>query len=140
MVRNLLTYLVFTLLLWTQVNGEVTLSRSTPAPPEQPVEYIASPEPAIAESRTGFNNEADDKLYISFYPNPVKDVLNIRFRDKGDHTIKIFNLVGTMLKEKSVNDDNFLKMEVSDLPKGVYFISYEPLNGKMLTKTFTKDQ
>ena len=45
-----------------------------------------------------------------------------------------------MLKEKSVNDDNFLKMEVSDLPKGVYFISYEPLNGKMLTKTFTKDQ
>lgn len=83
--------------------------------------------------------DQDETPLITFYPNPVRDNLNIKFRERGNYVIRIYNVVGAKIKEKRVEDDNILKIDLTDLPKGMYFISYEPGNGKLITKTFTKE-
>ena len=85
------------------------------------------------------DGDQDENPLITFYPNPVRETLNIKFRESGNYVIRIFNVVGTKVAEKRVEDDNFLKMDVSNLAKGMYFLSFEPGNGKVITKTFTKE-
>ena len=85
------------------------------------------------------DGDQDENPVITFYPNPVRDELNIKFRERGTYVVRIFNVVGSKVAEKRVEDDNFLKMDVSELHKGMYFLSFEPGNGKVITKTFTKE-
>ncbi|WP_079666343.1 T9SS-dependent choice-of-anchor J family protein [Soonwooa buanensis] len=63
------------------------------------------------------NNTAANKA-ISVYPNPAKDVVNIK-TDKDVNSIQIFSLTGQLVKtiEKNVRTIN-----VSDLKKGVYLL------------------
>ncbi len=74
---------------------------------------------------------------LSFYPNPVLENLNIKFQERGDHTIIIYNMLGEKMLTGTVIDGDLLRLDVSDLKKGVYFISYD-LGGKVITKTFSK--
>lgn len=83
----------------------------------------------------------DGTVSLSFYPNPVKDVLNVRFKEKGNYTIRIYNIVGEKIREKTVLDDFIVRFDdLSSLPNGMYFLSYEPESGRVITKTFSKGQ
>ncbi len=125
MVRTLLTLIVvFHLSVCT------SLRAGTAIPASGTTEAIRS---------EGFEGFEQDELVLSFFPNPVKDNLTVRFKDKGNYTVRIYNVVGAKLKEKSVQDESRLLFDLSDLPKGMYFISYEPGNGRVITKTFQKE-
>ena len=109
------------------------LGTSTVALTDETSSYYASPAMEIGDG------DQDENPIITFYPNPVRDNLNIKFKERGTYVITIYNVVGTKVKYKRIEDDNFLKLDVSDLPKGMYFLSFEPGNGKVITKTFTKE-
>jgi len=68
---------------------------------------------------------------ISIYPNPVKDVLNIRNTKGLELGILIFNAVGEKIKETHSAGMN-TQVNMQDMPDGVYFIMVN--NGK---ETFT---
>lgn len=55
---------------------------------------------------------------ISFYPNPVKDVLNISFNQEINN-VAIFNLIGQQVLSKSINA-NQGKVDISSLTRGTY--------------------
>ncbi len=74
---------------------------------------------------------------VTFYPNPVKDFLTVRYPRKGNFTVTIYNIIGDKVLTKSSMDDNEIRLDVSDLQNGLYFISYE-YGGKVLTKRFSK--
>jgi hypothetical protein len=76
---------------------------------------------------------------VTFYPNPVKDNLSVRFPSKGTYTIRIYNIVGEKVAEKTVLDDDIIKINLSDVPEGMFFLSYE-YGGHQITKTFSKSQ
>lgn len=83
----------------------------------------------------------DGTVTLTFYPNPVKDVLNVRFKEKGNYTIRIYNIVGEKIREKSVLENDIVRFDdLSSLPNGMYFLSYEPEYGRVITKTFSKGQ
>ena len=79
----------------------------------------------------------DEGASIVFYPNPVRDYLNVRFPQRGNYTVRVYNIVGEKIAEKSVMEDNIVRMNLSELTAGMYFVSYE-YGGKVLTKTFSK--
>ena len=83
----------------------------------------------------GYQVQQDDNVVI--YPNPVKTELNISFPLKGEHTVKIYNIIGEKITEQTVYDDDHIRFNLSDFQTGVYFISYEQ-HGKIVTKTFSK--
>ncbi|MGZ5244613.1 MAG: T9SS type A sorting domain-containing protein [Bacteroidia bacterium] len=74
---------------------------------------------------------------VVFYPNPVKDYMSVRFPQRGNHTVRIYNIIGESITEKTALDVEILEINLSDLPKGMYFVSYE-LGGKVITKRFSK--
>ena len=76
---------------------------------------------------------------ISFYPNPVKDVLNVNLSKSIQGTVvEILNLTGQVLKTHSVDGNKFIKIDMSNLSKGVYICRYN--NGlEISTLKFVKD-
>lgn len=79
-------------------------------------------------------NPADFDLY----PNPASTSVNIDFAKTLDdnYAIKIYNNLGQVISQSEINAgaDN-VQIDVSDIPKGAYYISLEGGNGeKILTK------
>ena len=75
------------------------------------------------------NNEG--KNYINIYPNPTSSIININssviFND-----MRIVNSQGNVVYiHENLTDNDFVKIDLSHLPKGLYFI-YIQTNNKLL--------
>jgi hypothetical protein len=71
---------------------------------------------------------------IMVYPNPTTDFINIHLKSKSPITkIKIFSILGVKMMEADYND----KIDVSELPTGVYFIQVE-CGGVIVSEKFIK--
>ena len=69
---------------------------------------------------------------IQFYPNPVKDIINITSEIPFD-ILNIYNLQGQLINETKNN-----QIDVSQLNKGLYFVSII-IDGKNIVKKFIKE-
>ncbi|MDR1876125.1 MAG: T9SS type A sorting domain-containing protein [Flavobacteriaceae bacterium] len=74
-----------------------------------------------------------DSFYL--YPNPVKDILNIK-SEKEISEIKIYSVEGKLVKHSKTLVDT---VEVSSLDKGVYLLNITLKNGEKATKKFIKE-
>lgn len=75
---------------------------------------------------------------VSFYPNPVQDVLRISGLDLGETTVNIISLSGQQILTTSVNStNNELEFDLSSLSAGVYILSAKS-NDSVLVKRFVK--
>lgn len=69
-------------------------------------------------------NEAANELKAGVYPNPGKDILNIALNQNLNNGTVVFrNILGTVIKTDVINDGSQLKVNVSDLKSGIYFIT-----------------
>lgn len=80
--------------------------------------------------------DAEKSKEIVFYPNPAKDVLNIKFNIQSRVEVNIYNILGSRVKTITC-DAGTNEINIADLQKGVYFIRYTD-KGKVVSKTFTK--
>ncbi len=72
---------------------------------------------------------------FSFYPNPVKDVINVKYPYKNNARVEIYNVLG--MKVKSFTLENSERINVSDLKKGIYYIRVIDGNS-VFSKQFSK--
>lgn len=126
MIRTLLTFLIlFTLSIASQGKSLV-----------QHPSGVAN----LLSSLENLNNAlGEDPVKVVFYPNPVKDFISVKYSVKGDHKVIVYSIIGEKLAEKTGLDCEVVKLDLTDLQKGMYFISYELAPGKAVTKTFTKE-
>jgi hypothetical protein len=61
-----------------------------------------------------------DNKYFTYYPNPVKDVLNLSYT-KNISNVTVFNLLGQQITTKVVNA-NQSKIDMSNLASGTYLV------------------
>lgn len=61
---------------------------------------------------------------VSVYPNPTKEVLNIKVAAGNDlpDAFKVYNMLGQLVYEKQINKVSELKINVTGLSNGMYFI------------------
>ena len=72
---------------------------------------------------------------MDFYPNPVKDELNIY--DRTDlQSFKINNVLGQEILQREVTEN---KIDLSQLNKGVYIGVFYKTNGQAITHKFIKE-
>jgi len=66
-----------------------------------------------------------EKNYLTIYPNPVTDILNIKIFNEQLNDIKfeIIDIFGKVCKIGIINNTEF-QVNVSDLPKGIYIIRF----------------
>lgn len=63
---------------------------------------------------------------FKFYPNPIKDNLNLSY-SKEITSVKVFNMVGQTLLEKSINT-SLAQINMSGFPSGTYFVEVKSLD------------
>jgi hypothetical protein len=72
---------------------------------------------------------SDYNSFVDVYPNPTRDLINLRFKDKpGALRYKLYNSVGTLLiaKDKEyIEVGEIQKISISNYPSGVYILVIE---------------
>ncbi len=71
---------------------------------------------------------------IAVYPNPVKDILNIRTEGKVQN-VAIYNMIGQKINSVKTSSE---KVDVSNLAKGIYVIQFT-VDGKIQSTKFVKE-
>lgn len=71
-----------------------------------------------------------DLSQLNYYPNPVKDVLNINYINNIT-SVSVYNLLGQEILKKSING-NLARIDMSVLAKGTYLVK---INSNELVKT-----
>lgn len=75
--------------------------------------------------RVNINEQKNKEFEVVIYPNPVKDVLNVKFfGDLSSYTvIRISNVLGNVLYTRPVhyNEKNIV-LDIADLSAGVYML------------------
>ncbi|UQB67160.1 M4 family metallopeptidase [Epilithonimonas zeae] len=89
----------------------------------------------IAKKKVLAVSDLAGKSQTIIYPNPVKDILNIRSEETGDSTYRIFNTAGqSVANGKSIEN----KIDVNKLPTGNYVIELVNKKGEKSTQKFIK--
>lgn len=77
---------------------------------------------------------------LSIYPNPVKNFATIQYTSNVDRIV-IMNIVGKEVKTITPEaDQSEIRVNLTDLQQGVYFIAAYSNNIKLITKRFMKEQ
>ncbi|MBP9186589.1 MAG: T9SS type A sorting domain-containing protein [Bacteroidia bacterium] len=75
---------------------------------------------------------------VSFYPNPAKDLITLKYAASKPIEVTVFNVLGAKVKTFT-HSGNETALNISELEKGMYFIRFND-NGNMVTKSFSKAQ
>jgi hypothetical protein len=81
------------------------------------------------------------KPTINFYPNPTRNVLNVKVSDQiRSGSIEVYSVIGTKVLSEPVNPmDEIIPLQVSHLPRGTYIIRLNaPQQGILISRTFQK--
>ncbi len=85
----------------------------------------------------GVKQNDADKISISVYPNPASETTTIKFNDYkpgDDYEIKLYNVMGELIKEKvQINTSEFV-LTVGNLSKGIYMLYVENSEGAIAIK------
>ena len=82
-------------------------------------------------ARTTFITKNETPLIemgITVYPNPVKDVLNVR-TNSGPATLKLYDASGRLVKQQQVNGKILQQIAVGYLKNGLYLLKIENATG-----------
>jgi hypothetical protein len=66
--------------------------------------------------------EIDISDMINLFPNPAKEVLNIRLPDKEYYSLTLYNTMGKTILEASINNEVNYVLATDELEQGYYFI------------------
>jgi uncharacterized Ntn-hydrolase superfamily protein len=75
---------------------------------------------------------------ISIYPNPAKDLLNIRSNGFTINSLNIFDMQGRRIYNHSENGDNAIVINMSSYQSGVYFVKVDTEIGSITKKIIKK--
>lgn len=83
---------------------------------------------------TGINTIEKIEGNVSVYPNPATNYVNVKvISQSGDATVSVYNAIGQMVIEPTTISTEESKINVSNLPKGVYIVKV--VNGKETSNT-----
>ncbi len=94
---------------------------------------------AASESRSTMTAEVmvTENWYMSFYPNPAADMLNITFSEQVE-SIKITDLFGKLLYERKNEGQSSMQIDLSTWASGAYVViasnKNETVQGKVMVK------
>lgn len=77
---------------------------------------------------------------VTLFPNPAREAVNVIFDEKaGVKTIAIYNLIGKVLNVYKPTDNGSAKLDIDNIPAGVYFLRLMDGKGHILaTRRFTR--
>ena len=77
-------------------------------------------------------------LEVSLAPNPVVSDLNLSFGEDFTGTVSVISIDGRTVLSQEVYNQNAVKLNASNLPKGVYVVAGKSVNGAFAAKFIKK--
>ena len=71
---------------------------------------------------------------FNMYPNPAKDILNIKLNNITKANLSIYDIQGKLVLEHSISETQNLELNVSDLQSGMYFVKLNTATKEMVKK------
>lgn len=84
-------------------------------------------EEALSISEFDFNG-------FHMYPNPAKDMLNIKLNTITNATVSIYDIQGKLVLEHSISEAQNLEFSVADLQSGMYFVKLNTGSKELVKK------
>jgi hypothetical protein len=81
--------------------------------------------------------EVKQNKEFSFYPNPAKDELVVKYFSKESFQVEIYNILGSKVKTFNINGGQ-ANVNIEELANGIYFLRFKD-DDKVTSKTFTKN-
>ncbi len=78
---------------------------------------------------------------VSLYPNPARDQITVQLKGMEDASIRLMDLNGRELRSVAAGpaqDAQGVRLEINDLPNGIYFLEVRSQTGSATVKTFSK--
>ena len=69
--------------------------------------------------------ENENLQSITLYPNPTSDIINIELPEVGNYAIHITDISGKIVLNSTLNNQNYITIDVSSLPENVYVVSIQ---------------
>lgn len=91
---------------------------------------------AISAYDASLANDSFDNANFAYYPNPVKDYLNLSYNQEISN-VEIYNLLGQKLSSNKINA-NTAQVDMSNLSKGAYIVKVTA-DGQMKTIKIIKE-
>ena len=70
-------------------------------------------------------------LTLEIFPNPVDNILYIRNPGETTH-FRLFNILGEQVQELKTNGDVMIKMNVGNIPSGIYMVAAYNAQNKLI--------
>ena len=106
-------------------NGDKIMFKSDFGDSTTDVVYVF--ETKVNNNTTNVNFITNKEQEIIIYPNPVSNIIHIKSR-KVIKNIMIYNSLGQTVKKIAMVNKNVKDIDISDLPKGAYFINIKISN------------
>jgi hypothetical protein len=74
--------------------------------------------------------EKNNNIHIA--PNPTSETISVNSIGTGDYCVSIFNIKGEKVMEKLFEDADPMRIDVSNLPTGIYFVKIITKNNEVL--------
>jgi hypothetical protein len=94
----------------------------------------ANPDIGAIEYVMPLSENVNKKNTFTIYPNPTSNFLTIEFADEMPKTILIHDVLGKKVFERNVTNDAGLRLDVTHLSHGVYYLSVDNQVFKLLKK------
>jgi hypothetical protein len=82
--------------------------------------------------------EDDITESMELYPNPAKDVLNVKLTSASDFNVEVSDLLGKVVLRNQISGKRNAAIDVSALPEGLYMIRIETDNNTFLDRVIVK--
>jgi len=83
---------------------------------------------------TAINKLVDNKMILELYPNPTSDFTIIDFKDADAKFVEIYNEIGSKVYSMNVTDNAAHKMDISNLPAGIYYVKVSTTTNPIIKK------
>ena len=95
---------------------------------------------ARKNNTTSIGNTNREENSVNVFPNPARDFVNVVFdKDADVKTIAVFNLIGKTMRVFRPADNNSAKLDLDNIPSGVYFLRLMNSAGQVVaTRRFTR--
>ena len=81
------------------------------------------------------HDEISQQIFISIYPNPAKNLLNIDINSiKGKVELTIYNVLGERVINETSTDKSIININTEPLPSGLYFIHLQTEDGTITNR------
>jgi phosphatidylserine/phosphatidylglycerophosphate/cardiolipin synthase-like enzyme len=91
--------------------------------------------PASPCTTTDINSIRKNQDGLSVFPNPFADEINIRFENAGETlSVRVMDQLGRLVFENTANQTNEMKLNLSVLTPGIYYMSVVSGNNKYSRK------